>query len=689
MAAVEMLSGTAGRKKVFKRLAGTLIVLALICLSAASVFASVEKVEGGIKFTYYDPDAGQVFLAGSFNNWSANATPMKRDDAGYWTVVLQFSPGKYEYKFVVDGAWITDLDNPNSKPDPYGGMNSVVEIDSKGNIVQRGGVQRVSNTPLNARIYIGGRYLSRMYTEKNAEGDPRWRMQRPSNKVDFNFNITISEMVRGYTRLRFDSSKNLFQPNNIAAYLDEAHIEIAPGPFKVLGYYNEEVLQSSDPLPFIGDIDLPGTIFDDHLKFGKGSAGLLITSERYGFNFEGIAANIHDYDIYNDPDLFDNTGTDLYGVRLSRRVKWFEGAADFFMRRNLWWLDFTSRVGTTPANTGIPRLDRHIDETGDQSDWFEFDDKTYYAGFDFYLHLMDDRLVPQFEYLRGKFQQGFVTSNRSGLDLGNGPIDVPILDRDARIISGKLLFRSANEDTFFELEHDRYEIMNACEDESELVPVFQSDETAAKHIFFDVISDPPTSTYDHSEFTFKRRGKRIDLLVWIQRDKYSYNYPYENRCTWKYTLSFAPGIRWTVNDRLRFELEQNYMTFDGTPELSEKGFSIETITRGSFNITKKFLAVADVRMIRFDFDRSPSGTDTRTFFNPYVGLMYRPMRKVSVVLAYGLDPLDFNIDYNGRHLGRFNYRNQYMWLHPEASVVDAEEALADYRAVSIRAIFNF
>jgi len=689
MAANKRILETAKWKKAFIWWAGPLIVLVIISIFAGETLASVEKAEGGIKFTYYDPDAGQVFLAGSFNNWSANATPMKKDEAGYWTVVLQLSPGKHEYKFVVDGAWITDLDNPNSKPDPYGGMNSVVEIDSKGNIVQRGGVQRVSNTPLNARIYIGGRYLSRMYTEKNAEGDPRWRMQRPSNKVDFNFNITISDMVHGYTRLRFDSSKNLFQPNNIAAYLDEAHIEIAPAPFKVLGYYNEEVLQSSDPLPFIGDIDLPGTIFDDHLKSGKGSAGLLITSERYGFNFEGIAANIHDYDIYNDPDLFDNTGTDLYGARISRRIGWFEGAADFFMRRNLWWLDFTELVGATPVNTGIPRLDKHINETGDQSDWFEFDDKTYYAGFDFYLHFMDDRLVPQFEYLRGKFQQGFVTSNRSGLDLGNGPIDVPILDRDTQIITGKLLFRSENEDTLFELEHDRYEVMHADENESQLVPMFKPEEEAAKHIFYDVLSDPPNSTYDHSEMTLKWSGKKLDLILWVQRDKYVYDYPYEDIDTWKYTLSFAPGIKWNVNDRLKLELEQNYMSFDGTPSLSEKGFSIETIARGSFDLTKKFSTIFDVRAIRFKFDRSDSGLDSKTFFNPYFGFMYRPMRKVSVVLAYGLDPLDFNIDYNGRHLARFNYRNQYMWLHPDASVVDAEQALADYKAVSIRAIFNF
>ncbi|OQX84599.1 MAG: hypothetical protein B6D63_04175 [Candidatus Latescibacteria bacterium 4484_7] len=171
------------RNKTLAMSAAALLAVFAIFLAAVSAHASVEKVEGGIKFVYYDPDAGTVFLAGTFNNWNATATPMKRDDKGYWSVVMKLSPGKHEYKFVVDGAWITDLENPNTKPDPYGGVNSVVEIDNKGDIVQRGAVKRLSNTPLNARVLIGGRYLARMITEKNVEDDPRWRMQRPRHKV--------------------------------------------------------------------------------------------------------------------------------------------------------------------------------------------------------------------------------------------------------------------------------------------------------------------------------------------------------------------------------------------------------------------------------------------------------------------------------------------------------------------------
>ena len=676
------------RNKTLAMSAAALLAVFAIFLAAVSAHASVEKVEGGIKFVYYDPDAGTVFLAGTFNNWNATATPMKRDDKGYWSVVMKLSPGKHEYKFVVDGAWITDLENPNTKPDPYGGVNSVVEIDNKGDIVQRGAVKRLSNTPLNARVLIGGRYLARMITEKNVEDDPRWRMQRPRHKVDLNFNITISDMVHGYTRMRFDSGRNLFQPNNISAYLDEAHIEISPGPFDILGYYNEEVLQSKDPLSFFGDVDLQGTIFDDHLKEGKGTAGAVITSQRYGLDFQGILANVHDYDIYNNPDLFDNTGTDLYGFTLSRKFKLITTGADFFMRRNMWWLDFTKRTGSTPANTGIPRLDKHIDKTGDTSDWFNFDDKTYYVGADFTMHLMNDRLRPQFEFLRGKKQQGFVTSNRSGIDLGNGPIDVPILDRDAQIIFGRIE-EKYSENLYFRVDHTRYSITNASDDESEIVPNFAMADSANKHIFCAIVSDPPTSTYDHSELSIKWSNEHIDLLLFIQRDMYKYHYPYENTDTWKYERSIAPGVNWDINDRFNIEIHQCYRSFDGSGSLSEKGSSIETISRGTAKITKNLSTIFDIRTIYIKNDRAAGSSQSNTFTSPFAGFKYEPNRKVSVVLAYGLDPVNFDIDYYGRQTARYDYRNQYLWENPDATMTDAEKALANRKMITLRATFRF
>lgn len=56
-------------------------------------------------------EAKRVFLAGSFNEWSPAANPLQKTDSGW--VAYEFLPaGNYEYKFVVDGRWMVDPDNP-------------------------------------------------------------------------------------------------------------------------------------------------------------------------------------------------------------------------------------------------------------------------------------------------------------------------------------------------------------------------------------------------------------------------------------------------------------------------------------------------------------------------------------------------------------------------------------------------
>jgi hypothetical protein len=56
------------------------------------------------KFTCHAPTAREVFLAGTFNGWNAKATPMNKDVAGNWDAAIALVPGRYEFKFVIDGA---------------------------------------------------------------------------------------------------------------------------------------------------------------------------------------------------------------------------------------------------------------------------------------------------------------------------------------------------------------------------------------------------------------------------------------------------------------------------------------------------------------------------------------------------------------------------------------------------------
>ncbi len=89
-----------------------------------------ELVDGGVIFHYFDPDAVKVFVVGDFNNWSVRSDSMvDKNGDGEWTLFYSLAPGRYEYKFVVNGVtWIPDPRNPNTAPDGFEGRNSLLII---------------------------------------------------------------------------------------------------------------------------------------------------------------------------------------------------------------------------------------------------------------------------------------------------------------------------------------------------------------------------------------------------------------------------------------------------------------------------------------------------------------------------------------------------------------------------------
>ena len=61
------------------------------------------------KFDLFAPEAKNVFLVGDFNNWDIHSHPMKKDSDGIWEISIDLMPGVYEYRFLVDGKWESDL----------------------------------------------------------------------------------------------------------------------------------------------------------------------------------------------------------------------------------------------------------------------------------------------------------------------------------------------------------------------------------------------------------------------------------------------------------------------------------------------------------------------------------------------------------------------------------------------------
>lgn len=85
-----------------------------------------------VKFEVLAEPKTKVFLAGTFNDWSDSAKELKEKDGdGCYAGTLLLVPGEYEYKFVIDGNWQIDAENPNFNQNKLGTLNSVVKVVAK------------------------------------------------------------------------------------------------------------------------------------------------------------------------------------------------------------------------------------------------------------------------------------------------------------------------------------------------------------------------------------------------------------------------------------------------------------------------------------------------------------------------------------------------------------------------------
>jgi len=85
------------------------------------------KVPVTFTYTPQGRNVTSVSLRGTFNDWGE--WPMEKEK-GVWTISVCLEPGRYEYKFFVDGEWIKDMSAVDPTADSYvddgfGGKNAV------------------------------------------------------------------------------------------------------------------------------------------------------------------------------------------------------------------------------------------------------------------------------------------------------------------------------------------------------------------------------------------------------------------------------------------------------------------------------------------------------------------------------------------------------------------------------------
>jgi chromosome partitioning protein len=89
----------------------------------------VRHTRSGVLFVQPLSLGNWVAVAGPFNQWSSTMHQMRRNEAlGVFELCIPLGPGRHHYRLVVDGQWTVDPFNDASESNPYGELNSVVEV---------------------------------------------------------------------------------------------------------------------------------------------------------------------------------------------------------------------------------------------------------------------------------------------------------------------------------------------------------------------------------------------------------------------------------------------------------------------------------------------------------------------------------------------------------------------------------
>lgn len=74
------------------------------------------------------PGASSVVVTGTFCDWTNEGHALKCDGNGIWKGTLSLHPGRYEYRFLVDGMWHDDPACTERVLNPFGTENCVLEV---------------------------------------------------------------------------------------------------------------------------------------------------------------------------------------------------------------------------------------------------------------------------------------------------------------------------------------------------------------------------------------------------------------------------------------------------------------------------------------------------------------------------------------------------------------------------------
>jgi hypothetical protein len=230
------------------------VAIAFLLTLATSAVAGLRVVEDEVIFTLRAPGAGDVYIVGDFNNWNPTVEPMERED-DVFEISLFLVPGTYRYKFVVDGRWIVDPENPG---DPEKGSYFTIEE-------RPGGYALSTDEPEPERVVASVspslRYIGEFRYDDDDFDDRQY--------IDLYLDVERSHL-RGCANLQ--SARDTWKASPPSTDIDIAglFVEASAGALTLRGFESDSVWTSRGPVTLVGN----DGVFDYNAGFDRHGASI-------------------------------------------------------------------------------------------------------------------------------------------------------------------------------------------------------------------------------------------------------------------------------------------------------------------------------------------------------------------------------------------------------------------------------
>jgi len=97
------------------------------CFTLPGAMTEGIELSKRVRFAIKGEPNREVYVTGTLNDWNPKKDKLVFKD-GIYSASIHLEPGRYEYKFIIDGIWCVDPECSERAPNGQGSLNSVIVV---------------------------------------------------------------------------------------------------------------------------------------------------------------------------------------------------------------------------------------------------------------------------------------------------------------------------------------------------------------------------------------------------------------------------------------------------------------------------------------------------------------------------------------------------------------------------------